>query len=340
MPITRSYGSAFEIVDWTTELNIIPLAPTILNDSGLFREEMLSTHTVTFEEIGATIGLIGDSYRGSKPQANTDDTRKIRSYPLAHFGIVDAVKPQDIQGRSAYGQVTAAETEAAVMMRKMERITQKFSQVLEAARFSTLTTGLGFAPNGTISVDFFSDFGVTQKSVNFALGTAGTDVVAKVEEVIAHIQDNANTGQVVMGVIGYVSPEFFAAFISHAKVQAAYQYFAATENQMIQRNRAGGAGLYREFTYGGVRLIEVRQSINGTRLVPANEAVFVPMGLDDCFKTFYGPANKLDLVNTIAQRTYMFSNRDPKGESVEIEASSDFLNALLRPALVVKGVKS
>lgn len=341
MAITRSYANAFEIVDYSEELALVPLSPTLLNDVGLFSEEMLSTHTVTFEEVAQSIGLVGDTYRGSKPQANNDDNRKIRSYPLAHFAVTDSIMPQDIQSKRAYGTKDSAETEAAVLARKMERIRKSFDQTIEAARFSTLTTGNIYAPNNTIAGNFFSDFGVTQISVNFALGTATTDVVSKVEAVIAGMQDNANTGDIITGVIGYCSPEFFAAFINHAKIQAAYQYFSATEGQMIQRNRAGGNnGLYREFTYGGVRLIEVRQSIGGNRLIPANEAVFVPMGTTDTFVTYFGPCTKLDFVNTLAERTYMFSYRDPKGEKIELDASSDFINVLRRPKLVIKGTNT
>ena len=340
MPIIRSYGNAFEVVDYTQELSLIPLAPTLLNDTGLFAEEMLSTHTVTFEEISKSIGLIGDTTRGSKPQANSDDSRKIRSYPLAHFAVTDAILPQDIQGKRMYGSDSMAETEAAVLMRKMERISRSFTQTLEAARFSTLTTGNIYAPNGTIAGNFFTDFGITQTSVTFDLSVAGTDVVAKVESVIAAMQDDANTGDVITGVIGYCSPEFFAAFIAHPKIQAGYQYYSATEGQSILRNRAGGNnGLYREFTYAGVRLVEVRQSIGGVRLVPANEAVFVPLGTNDTFMSYFGPASKLDFVNTMAQRVYMFTQRDPKGERVDIDASSDFINVLRRPQLVIKGVK-
>lgn len=341
MPIIRSYGNAFEVNDFTQELALIPLAPTLLNDSGLFTEQMLSTHTVTFEEVSNSIGLVGDTFRGSKPQANKDDLRKIRSYPLAHFALRDEILPQDIQGKRAYGSQDAAETEAAVMMRKMERIRKSFDQTLEAARFSTLTTGNIYAPNGTIAGNFFSDFGITQTSVNFALSTAGTDVVSKVEEVIAAMQDGADTGDVITGITCYASPEFFAAFISHPKIQAAYTYFAATDGQMIQRNRAGNTmGLYREFTYSNVRFIEVRQSIGGTRLIPANEAIFLPQGTSDSFVSYFGPCTRLDFANTIAERTYMFSNRDLKGERIEIDASSDFINVLRRPALVIKGVKA
>ena len=103
MAIIRSYTNAFEVTDYTQELQIVPNSWTLLNDSGLFSEEFLSTNTVTFEEQASTLGLIGDQYRGAKPQANKDDNRKLRSYPIAHFPIVVAVKPEDIQGKRAYG---------------------------------------------------------------------------------------------------------------------------------------------------------------------------------------------------------------------------------------------
>ena len=341
MSIIRSYTNAFEVVDYTQELQIIPNSWTLLNDSGLFSEEFLSTNTVTFEEQAQTLGLIGDQFRGAKPQANKDDNRKIRSYPVAHFPITDAVKPEDIQGKRAYGTDSVAETEAAVLARKMNRIRKNMDITMEVGRFSTLTTGNLYAPNGTIAGNLFTDFGITQKSVDFVLGTAGTDVVAKVEEVIAYMQDNANTGDVITGIIAYCSPEWFAKLIAHAKIVAAYQYFSATEGQMIQRNRAGGNnGLYREFTYAGIRFVEVRTVLAGQRLIPAGEVVFLPMGTSDTFVSYFGPANRMDFVNTVAERGYMFSFRDPKGGGIDIDGEFNVTHFVKRPALVIKGTTS
>ena len=341
MSIIRSYTNAFEVVDYTQELQIIPNSWTLLNDSGLFSEEFLSTNTVTFEEQAQTLGLIGDQFRGAKPQANKDDNRKIRSYPIAHFPIVDAVKPEDIQGKRAYGTDSVAETEAAVLARKMNRIRKNMDITMEVGRFSTLTTGNLYAPNGTIAGNLFTDFGITQKSVDFVLGTAGTDVVAKVEEVIAYMQDNANTGDVITGIIAYCSPEWFAKLIAHAKIQAAYQYFSATEGQMIQRNRAGGNnGLYREFTYAGIRFVEVRTVLAGQRLIPAGEVVFLPMGTSDTFVSYFGPANRMDFVNTTAERGYMFTFKDPKGNGIDIDGEFNVTHFIKRPALVIKGTTS
>jgi len=341
MAITRSYGNAFEVVDYSAELSIVSPTWTLLNDVGLFSEEFLTTPTVTFEENSKTIALIGDQYRGAKPQAGKDDNRKIRSYPVAHFPIVDEILPQDISGKRMYGSTDMAETEAAVLVRKMERLRRSFDVTLEVGRFSLLTTGNLYAPNGTISGNIFSDFGITQTSVDFVLGTATTDIMGKVESVIAAMQDNANTGDVITGVVAYCSSEWFAKFISHAKITTAYQYFAATEGQMINRNRAGGNnGLYREFSYGGIRFIEVRTVLAGQRLIPAGEVVFVPTGTSDVFVSYFAPCNKMDFVNTVAERQYMFTYRDPKGEKVDIDAEMNVTHLVRRPALVVKATTS
>lgn len=341
MAITRSYTNAFEVVDYTQELQIVPNSWTLLNDSGLFTEEFLSTNTVTFEEQAQTLGLIGDAFRGAKPQANKDDNRKIRSYPIAHFPIVDAVKPEDIQGKRAYGSNDTAETEAAVIARKMERIRRNMDITMEVGRFSLLTTGNLYAPNGTISGNVFTDFGITQTSVDFVLGTTTTDIVAKVETVIAAMQDNANTGDVITGIIAYCSPEWFAKLIAHTKIVDAYKYFSATEGQMIQRNRAGGNnGLYREFTYAGIRFIEVRTVLAGQRLIPAGEVVFVPTGTTDTFVSYFGPANRMDFVNTVAERGYMWTWKDPKGQGIDIDGEFNVTSIVRRPALLVKGTTS
>lgn len=342
MPITRSYGNAFELVDYTQELTLVPNKWTLLNDVGLFTPESLFTTTATFEAEEGTLALIGDRHRGAKPSAMKGDVRKIHSYAIPHFPTVDALTGEDLFGKRAYGSVSSQETEAQAVAKKIAKIARAYDDTWEIARFKTLTTLQAYAPNGTVAANFATDFGITQKSVTFDLTTATTDVVAKVEEVIAHIQDNAK-GTSLTGVVCYASPEFFASLINHAKVQTAYQYFTATEGQMIQRNRAGGnnMSMYREFNYGGVRFIEVRGSApDGTRFVPANEAVFIPTGTNGVFMTYFAPSNKLDLIGTIAEPRYLWTYRDPKGDKIEIEASSDFLNIVRQPALVVKGLRA
>jgi hypothetical protein len=156
------------------------------------------------------------------------------------------------------------------------------------------------------------------------------------EEVIAHVQDNAGMGGSASGVMALCSPEFFSKLIAHESIKAAYQFYASTQEPLRQR-MGGPTTMYREFFHGGVKFVEYRGSYNGQRLIPAGDAVFVPTGINDLFVTYYGPANKFEFTNTVGEEVYAFEYTDPKGEKIEIETETNFINMLTRPQLVVRG---
>lgn len=337
---TRSFTNNFEVVDSTRELAILPQTWTLLGDSGLFRDEFLSQNTVTFQETSGSIAIVKDQVRGSKPQTTTNDLRKLHSYSLTHHPLEDALYPDDIAGKSAYNDLNAADTEAAALLRKMNKIRKSFDVTKEVARFQTLVTGAAWAPNGTVVADYYSDFGFTRNVVDFVFGTSTTEITAKCEAVIRGFQDSATDGVIINSVTAYCSPVFFAKLIAHAKVQQAYTYYSATEGQSILRNRAGGMGLYRRFTFANVNFVEVPTVLAGTALIPSGDAYFVAETDDDSFVTFYGPANRFGLVNTIAMPQYMWQFRDPRGTEITIEAELNMLNCLKRPNFVARGHSS
>lgn len=338
MAITRSFGAngQFEVVDYTEELLIVPNQWGLVNSMGLFAQEGVSEHSIVIEEINKDAGLILDRVRGDRSTQSKDQTRKLHSFPVPHFPFDDYITPQDVQGKRAYGQPDAAETLAAVRGRKLERLRMSHAWTLEAARCQALTAGTVYAPNGTVSVNWFTSFGVVRKEVDFVLQTSTTNVLAKIEEVIAHMQDNLGNGGQMTGVMALCSPEFFGKLIAHDSVKAAYQFYASTQEPL--RQRVGGPNtMYREFIHGGMRFVEYRGQYNGNRLIPAGDAVFVPMGVEDLFVTYFSPANKFDFVNTMGEEAYAFEYTDPKGEKIEIQTESNFINVLRRPAGVVRG---
>ncbi len=337
MAITRSFGAngQFELVDYTEELLIVPNQWGLVNSLGIFTGQGISENSITVEKISESAGLILDRVRGERAYQNKDFARELHSFPVPHFPLDDYITPQDVQGKRAYGEANAADTLAAVRARKLQRIRQSHAWTLEAARCQALTAGTVYAPNGTVSVNWFTSFGVTQKTVDFALGTNTTSIITKLEEVIAHIQDNLCNGGNQTGVMALCSPEFFSALIAHDAVKAAYQFYTSTQEPL--RTRQGGATtMYREFFYGGVKFVEYRGSYNGSRLIPAKDAVFVPMGVEDMFETYFAPANKFDFVNTVGEEAYVFEYTDPMGEKVELQSQANFINMIRRPAGVVR----
>lgn len=337
--ITRSFSNNFEVQDFTQELAMIPNIRTPLSDLGIFRSEPIATTSVTFEQTFGTLGLINDVYRGGNVLANTDETRKLHTYAVPYHKVVDYITQADVQGKRMYGSADMAEIEAAVLERKMTRLKRSALMTQEYAKFYAITQGKIWSPSGTVAhSSFYTDFGVARLDVNFELNVGTTDVLAKIESIVAHIQDNALSGDVYSGVVGLCSPEFFAALIGHAKVVAAYQYYSSTQEPL--RNRLGGnTTLYREFMYGGVLFREIRDTVNGSRFIPANEAYFVPMGTSDTFVSYVAPSAKMSFANTLGEEMYLFVYNDPKDEKKEIELEFSHVHLLRRPQVVVKAVR-
>lgn len=337
--IIRSFGNAFEVQDWTQEINVIPNQWGTIGQLGIFSEESVAEHVVVFEETIKDGALLVDRVRGDRGVQGKDANRKLHTFAVPHFPHDDYISPQDIQGKRAYA-TQAVETLEQVRARKLERIRQNHAWTLEYARAQAITAGTVYAPGGTVSQNWNTEFSVTRLSVDFLLGTTTTEVLAKIEAGIAQIQDNTG-GESFTGTVVLTSPEFFAKLISHASVKTAYQYYASTQEPLRQRLAAssgasGTQSLHRQFTYGGTTFIEMRDTYAGQRLIPAGKAYMVPTGTQNAFKTYFSPANRFGLVNTLGEQVYVFESQDAKGTKIELESESNFVNALLRPAMVVE----
>lgn len=338
--IVRSFGNGFEVQDWTQEVNVIPNQWGTIGNLGIFQSEPVAEQSVVFEEIQKNGQLIVDRVRGDRSNVNTDYIRKLHSFAVPHFPLDDAIYPQDVQGKRAYGSATEAENLAAVRARKMEKIRQNHAWTLEAARAQALTLGTAYAPNGTVTQNWYTEFNKTVTTVDFLLGTSTTNVLSKVEQVIATIQDVG--GSVSMtGIIALCSPQFFAKLIAHASIATAYQYYTSTQEPLRQRLAAGGStvAMHREFSFGGMHFMEMRDAYNGTPLIPAGTVTFVPQGTE-YFKTYFAPAQRFGLVNTLGEDLYMFEQANQNGTAIIIESEANHISALLRPELVIQGLSS
>lgn len=340
MAITRSFTAPFEMTDLTEELLLIPNTYGLVNQLGIFRDESVTQHAVTVESSASTLALISDKVRGERNNVNKDRTRNLRSFPIPHFPLDDYLAPEDIQGRRAYGSDNA-ETQAAVMARKLEDIASKHAVTLEAARMHAITQGAIYAPNGSVVGNYYTDFGVTRKEIAFDLSNSATDVIAKVREVTDHIQENILDGEIVDSYVALCSPEFFDALVQQAGVKEAYKFYQSTQEPLRNGLRDGR---YAKFEHAGVtfyRYVGAYKDAAGVtqKLVPANEAYFLPLGTRDTFISYFSPANKLDYVNTLGEKAYVWTYTDPKGAKVEIESEHNALHLIRRPSAIVRAVK-
>lgn len=341
MTTARALANVGEVIDWTPEMLTIPNEWDFINNLGIFEEEGIDQHSVVFEEIIKNGTVLVDRIRGDRHNMGKDYSRKLHTFAVPHFPEDDYISPQDIQGKRAYGKPDQVDNLAEVRARKFERIARAHSWTLKVARAQALTAGTVYAPNGTVSQNWFTEFGKTQTSVNIQFSVDTTDVQGGIETALAAIQDNSGSSVTMTGVVCLCSPGWFSALTKHPKVASAFQYYTSSQEPLRNRLAPGGSpvALHREFYWQGVRFVEMRDAFNGVPLIPANTAVMIPTGTD-AFKTYFSPANKFGHVNTIGERMYVFEYNDGRDEKIELQSESNFVNALLRPELVIALTKS
>lgn len=336
----RSFaGNNYEYTDLTQNLLIIPNVWSLAEQIGLFSKETTNQETLTIEEITTGFGVVADVHRGARHTVSADHTRRMHAFAMPHFTLDDAITPRDIQGKRAFG-VDALETVAAVRARKLETIRQSWAATMEKAHWHTIVNGTAYAPNATVSYDWYTVFGATRKVVDFQLNVSTTDLIQKTEEVFAHIQDNALDGSVRGEIFAIASPEFFNKLIGHPTMKALW--LAYQQSPQILRDRLTARGYdarYREFTIGNITYVEYRGvGPDGVRYIPANDCYFMPSDMGDNFTTYFGPADHFDFVNTQGQEMYAFEYGDNRGQMIEIQTESNFIDVLRRPQLIVRGI--
>lgn len=329
---TRNASNAYSVVDYTSEILLIPNKWGYINSLGLFETEGVAKNTLEFDLTTGTIGLLQDAPRGVRHMQNSRDRSELHAVPIPHFNLDDAIKPEDVQGRRKVGTAHDDETLANVRAKKMNRLRMAYAATQEYARSKALQ-GDVYAPNNTVSINWYTEMGVQQKVVDFVLGTNGTIINEKCEDVIAHIQDNIMSGQIIDEILVLCSPGFFSKLIKHPVVEKAFTYYQSSQEPL--RNRLG-RGLYREFVYAGLRFVEYRGKYGSNDIIPTGDAYAFPLGTSDLFVTYFGPANKFEYVNTPGLEQYMFEYSDGRDTEITIETESNFLNMVKRPQAVVR----
>lgn len=340
----RDSNDINQIQDRTKTINKIENEYGLISQLGIFFGEGISTRSFQYDQVEDGFSLIEDRPWGARRDQFVDKgVVKTHSFPVPHFPFDGHIKPSDLQSKRAPGTDAEAKTSDREVAKELARMQRSWSVTKEWANREAIVNGTVYSPNGTVSVNYYTDLGITRKEVDFVLGTNTTNIQEKGEEVVAHIQDNLQDGSLVTDIVALCSPEYFAKHVGHAKTQTAYTYYNATNaNGDPLRDRLSTInGKFRTFRgVDGIMYIEYRGSIKGTQIIPANDAYFMPLDAVDAFKTVYAPADHMDYVNTEGQEMYAWSYELDRGRGIDLESESNFANFILKPQVVVRGYTS
>lgn len=342
MPIQNPFQLG-KVADRSEEINIIPNQWGVIQRLGVFTDDPKSQKTVLVPRRIEEDAIMEDRNWDERNQTIAGGQRDVLPLMIPHYPLDDAITPNDVDGQVDWDSVMNGGGNVLsidkVRVEKMERIRRAHALTLEYARAQVIRDGTVYAPNGTVVTNYYDEFGVTREVVPFDLSNVAANPIGKPEDVIAHIQDNIGSSEVVTNIVALASPSFFNALITNPFVYESYQYFEQSQGPALLNGRltADSRGLdarFRSFSYGGIDFIEVRGNIGGQPYVADGEAYAFPMGTN-FFKTYYAPANRFSTINQTAMQSYYFEHLNTKDDIIEIMTETNFLNALLRPDVVV-----
>lgn len=317
MPMLNVFdGDAFSMQNLTAAINRVPEVPTLIGDLGIFEEAGIDTTTCSIEKRDEGLTLVGSSPRGGPGETVGGESRDLRDIRIPHFQRDDAVMADEVQNIRAFGSESVVETVMGRVEMKMARHTRSFDFTLENLRMGAIN-GQVLDKNGNTLLDLFTTFGVSQPAeIDFALGTAGTDVRGKCRQVLDAIGDTLE-GFAVSRVYGLAGDEFFHSLVTHAKVEDTY------------KNWEGAVALRSDprlpFEFGGITWVryhtkpKAKAAKSATPMVAVDKCKFVPAGVPELFITRFGPADYEETVNTIGLPRYAKQIPMPNGKGRELE---------------------
>jgi len=323
---------AFNMANLTASINILPNLYGRVGEMGLFAVKPITTRSVIIEEKHGTLNLLQSKPLGSPGTVDDHGARTVRSFVVPHIPHDDIVLPGDVAGIRAFGSETELETVSSIVNDRLQTMKNKHDITHEWHRMGALK-GQILDADGSMIYDLYSEFGITKKTVNFALGTATTDVKAKCLAVKRHIQKNL-MGELMKSVRVLVSEEFFDALTSHANVEKAFANWQEAQNRLGGDMRTG-------FDFGGLTFEEYAGEATdsaGTlrRFIAAGSGHAFPEGTGVTFHQYAAPADFNETVNTLGQVYYAKQEPRDMGRGTNIHTQSNPLALCLRPGVLVE----
>lgn len=317
----------FTLNELSQAINILPNTYNKVTALGLFPARPLTVNFITIEQQNNVLNMVPTRPWGAPATKNFMGKRNVRSFQVPHTPIEDLLKASEIMGVRAFGSSTALETVAGRVNEKLQSMKNKIDQTMEFRQISALKGIVLDADATTVIENYFTSFGIAQKTVDFVLGTPTTDVRGKCVEVVRYMEDNLQ-GERMTGVHALVSSEFFDKLINHATVKELYMGWAAAADYTKNPNGT--------FQFGGINFEEYRGSVGSIRFIAANEGHAFPLGTTETFANFLAPADFLETVNTLAIPYYARQGVVDFNRGVALHAQANQLPMVMRPGVLVK----
>lgn len=335
---------AFSVTSLTEALRDLKYRPNRLGSMGLFETDSVSTLSVSIERVGDVIKLLKPTPRGTVGEAVDTPKRNLRNLTLRHFQRPWSVYADEVQGVRAFGTETQLETVQGIVSKRMAQNLGDFELTEEYTRIGAIGGIVTYADGSTLNL--FTEMGMAEPAtINFNLAAASPAEAAILSKCVALIRSVRKS----LGGIGFdhihafVGDAFFDALLTSKEVRDTYKH--DSQSEFLRTSYVGpNRGSNPIFQFGGIvweNYGAIDDEGDGALLgIASDEARFVPVGVPGLFKTYYGPADYLETVNTLGERLYAKQIQDQWGKSILGEMQSNPLTICTRPNALRKGTRT
>jgi len=315
--------NAFRLLKLTAAINNTKYAPGRISSLGWFGESGIATLDAAVEMQDGVLTLLDPKPRGAAGTQVRGEKRNVRSFRVPHIPESSALYADEVQGIRAFGSDSQAEVFNTRLNERLTIMRRNIDYTIEAHRLSAVK-GIMKDANGA-DHNLFTEFGVTQQTVAFALTTSTTKIRQKVLNVIEKVEEQLD-GVPFSGIRVLCGATFWADFIEHDMVKETYL------NTAMANEVRGDPTL--SFEYAGATWERYRGTSDVQ--IADTEAYAVPEGVPELFITRFAPADYVETVNTIGLPYYSKGEVMKFGKGAELEAQSNPLNLCTRPSAVIK----
>lgn len=329
-------NEAFSTIELTNAINVVPNKFGRIGEIGLFTPRSTRTTSVAVEFNNGVLNLLPSNKRGGPATPNRTGKRSLKNFNIPHFSLEDTILAEDVQNVRAFGSETDLEVVQDVVNERLIEMSNKHDITREWLRAGALR-GTILDSDGSVILNLFTEFGVTQKAVDFVLGTGTTDIKAKCAEITDHIRLNL-LGDTMTGVHALCSRSWFDKFVNHAAVKDAFIY---QQGQNVLRDNMSDRFVFQGITFEVYLGTAVDADGTERKFIPDGDVRFFPLGTSSSFYDYSAPADFVETVNTLGLPKYAKQAVDAKFQRfVEIHTQMNPLPICLRPALLVRGFSS
>lgn len=318
----------FGLIAMTESINTLPTVPNRIGSMNLFAEEGIPTTSVGMEMLAGQLNVIPTSERGVFSQAAEQTKRSLLAVSVPHIAKNDTVMADSLQNVRALGSDDQAESYAAVLNSRMEKLKAEHELTWEWHRIGAIQGKILDADGTSEVLDFFTLFNVARIVINWDQTEAqGLKAACMAARKLTATEARGNPFTVLHCMCGEA---FWDDLVMQAETRDAYNRF--------QENSWGRNQTFQSFMYAGVMFEPLFGQIGSTPFVNDDEAASFPNA--PIFKRFNAPAPFEETVNTLGKPLYAKQEPLRFGVGTELLTNSNPLHICRFPRTLIQWTKS